>query len=70
MQKTGLIDKAAEFQRYFNAQQSRTAMLKSGALLENTRTLNQCGINRTEAPDSASTTSLNLQNLQNWLPPG
>lgn len=70
MQKIGLIDKAAELQRYFSAQQSRTAMLKSGASLENTRTLNQCGINRTGAPDSESITSLNFQNLQNWLPPG
>lgn len=72
MQKTNLIVKVEELQRYLSAQQGRAAMLKSGASLENTRTLNQHGINRTDAPedfDFTSTTSLNFQSLQSWLPP-
>lgn len=72
MRKTNLIVKVAELQRYLSAQQGRSAMLKPGASLENTRTLNQHGIDRTDAPedfDFTSTTSLNFQSLQSWLPP-
>lgn len=64
--------KVEELQRYLSARQGRAAMLKPGASLENTRTLNQHGIDRTDAPedfDFTSTTSFNFQSLQSWLPP-